>query len=118
MVNAQHQWGIYWADLNPIKGSERAGTRPVLVVSSEIMNEWLPVVTIISIISLKPNRILYPIEVLLLAEDTGLTKDSIAMAHQIRSISKDRLGQPCGFLASHRLRKEVQEKIKIYLDMV
>jgi mRNA interferase MazF len=112
-----HQWGIFWASLSPTKGSEQSGVRPVLVISSEEVNEALPIVTIMSITSLKPGRRIYPIEVMLAANVTGLTKDSIAMAHQIRSISKERLGEQCGFIESNAVRNEIKETIKIYLDM-
>jgi mRNA interferase MazF len=76
-----YQWGIFWADLNPTKGSGQSGIRPVLVVSSEEVNEALPIVTILSITSLKPGREIYPIEVLLTTKVTGLSKESIAIAH-------------------------------------
>jgi mRNA interferase MazF len=113
----RYQWGIFWANLNPNKGSEQAGIRPVLVVSSEEVNEVLPIVTILSITSLKPDRKIYPIEVLLPLSKTGLSKDSIAMAHQIRAISKERLGEQCGFINSNSLRESIKESIKVYLDL-
>lgn len=112
-----YQWGIFGADLSPTKGSEQAGTRPVLVISSEQVNEVLPVVTIVSITSLKPGRRVYPIEVLLHSKDSQLTKDSIIMAHQIRSISKERLGPQCGYIASDEIRESIKKAIKLYLDM-
>jgi mRNA interferase MazF len=112
-----YQWGVFWADLNPTKGSEQSGVRPVLVVSSEEVNEALSVVTILSLTSLKQGRKIYPIEVLLTANITGLSKDSIAMAHQIRSLSKERLIEQCGFIESHDIRNEIKATIKIYLDM-
>ncbi|MCD9022111.1 type II toxin-antitoxin system PemK/MazF family toxin [Cohnella silvisoli] len=112
-----YQWGIFWADLNPTKGSEQTGTRPVLVVSTEEVNEVLPIVTIISITSLKQGRRVYPIEVLLTSNETGLSKDSIVMAHQIRSISKERLGVKCGFVGSEEIRESIKKAIKLYLDL-
>lgn len=113
----RYQWGIFWADLNPTKGSEQAGTRPVLVVSSEEANESLPVVAVVSITSLKPGRKVYPIEVMLTSKDSQLTKDSIVMAHQIRSISKERLGQQCGYIESNEIRETIRRAVKLYLDM-
>lgn len=115
MVN--YQWGIFWADLEPTKGSEQAGRRPVLVISTEEVNQALPIVTILSLTSIKPGRRVYPIEVLLKAETTGLTKDSIAMAHQIRAISKERLGEKCGSINSEEIRNSVKLAIKTYLDL-
>jgi mRNA interferase MazF len=111
------QWGIFWADLNPVKGSEQSGTRPVLIISSEEVNRALPIVTIISITSLKQGRRVYPIEVLLPSHESGLTKDSIVMAHQIRSISKEWLGEKCGSIESEETRELIKQAIKLYLDL-
>jgi mRNA interferase MazF len=112
-----YQWGIFWADLNPSKGSEQAGKRPVLVISAEEVNFSLPIVTIISLTSVKPGRRIYPIEVCLKATDTGLTKDSIVMAHQIRAISKERIGMKCGSIESDEIKEQIKKVIKIYLDL-
>ncbi|MDF2717934.1 MAG: type toxin-antitoxin system PemK/MazF family toxin [Paenibacillus sp.] len=112
-----YQWGIYWADLNPTKGSEQAGTRPVLVISVEEVNMSLPVVTIIALSSLKPGRRAYPIEVILEASETGLPKDSIAMAHRIRAINKERLTEKCGYIESDEIREKIKKAIKLYLDI-
>lgn len=115
MVN--YQWDIFWADLEPTKGSEQAGKRPVLVVSTEEANQALPIVTILSLTSIKPGRKIYPIEAFLKAEATGLSKDSIAMAHQIRAISKERLGEKCGSINSEEIRNSVKLAIRTYLDL-
>lgn len=112
-----YQWGIFWADLNPIRGSEQAGTRPVLVISSEEVNEVLPVVTILAITSLKPGRKIYPIEVHVNKAESKLSKDSIIMAHQIRAISKERIGPLCGYIDSEEIRESVKIAVKLYLDM-
>lgn len=112
-----YQWGIFWADLNPIKGSEQAGTRPVLVISSEEANEVLPVVTILAVTSLKPGRKVYPIEVRLNKSDSQLSKDSIVMAHQIRAISKERIGEQCGIIEMEEIRESIRKAVKLYLDM-
>lgn len=112
-----YQWGIFWADLDPTKGSEQSGVRPVLVISTEEVNEALPIVTIMSITSIKPGRKIYPTEVLLKSTDTGLQKDSIVMSHQIRAISKERLGQKCGSIDTIQLREKIKSVIKTYFDL-
>ncbi|QGQ95303.1 type II toxin-antitoxin system PemK/MazF family toxin [Paenibacillus psychroresistens] len=111
------QWGIYWVDLTPTKESEQSGTRPVIVISAEEVNISLPVVTVVALTSVKPGRKVYSIEVLLDATATGLSKDSIAMAHQIRSISKDRLIGRCGQIDSEEIKAKVRKAIKIFLDL-
>lgn len=113
----EYQWGIFWADLEPTKGSEQAGTRPVLVISAEEVNQSLPIVTILSLTSVKPGRKVYPIEVLLNSKITGLPKDSIAMAHQIRAIAKERLGERCGIIKTEEIKEQVRIAIKTYLDL-
>ena len=96
---------------------EQVGIRPVLVISSEEANEVLQIVTIISITSLKPGRKVYPIEVLMPAKVTGLSKDSIAMAHQIRAISKERLGEKIGLIETEYIKESIKKAIKVYLDI-
>lgn len=113
----KYRWNIFWADLNPTKGSEQSGTRPVLVISDETINQVLPIVTIISLTSLKPNRKVYSTEVLLEKKYSGLSMDSIAMAHQIRALSKDRLAQKCGEITDEEIREEIKKAIRIYLDI-
>jgi mRNA interferase MazF len=115
MVN--YQWKIFWADLNPVKGSEQSGKRPVLVISNEAVNSVLPIVTVLSLTSAKPGRQIYPTEVYLQKKITGLSKDSIAMAHQIRSISSQRLGQQCGSIANEEIRDMIRKAISLYLDL-
>lgn len=113
----EYQWGVFWADLEPTKGSEQAGTRPVLVISAEEVNQALPIVTILSLTSVKLSRKVYPIEALLSSKVTGLPKDSIAMAHQIRAIAKERLGEKCGSIKSEKIKEQVRAAIKTYLDI-
>jgi len=112
-----YQWGIFWADLNPSKGSEQAGQRPVLVISADEANQVLPIITILSLTSMKQDRNIYPTETYLKVKDTGLSKDSIAMAHQIRAISKERLGKKCGTIKDQQLQTEIRNSLKIYLDL-
>ncbi len=113
----EYQWGIFWANLEPTKGSEQSGTRPVLVVSAEEVNQSLSIVTVLSLTSVKPGRRVYPIEVLLNTKATGLPNDSIAMAHQIRAIAKERLGEKCGIICSEEIKEQIRMAIKIYLNL-
>ena len=112
----EYQWGIFWANLEPTKGSEQAGTRPVLVISAEEANQALPVVTVLALTSVKPGRKIYPIETYLSAEVTGLPKDSIAMAHQVRAVSKERLGRKSRSVISEEIKEQVRKAIRIYLE--
>lgn len=113
----EYKWGIFWADLDPIKGSEQSGIRPVLVISVEEANAALPIVTVMALTSNKNGRKVYPTEVYLESKETGLPKDSIAMAHQVRAISKERLGRKCGSVDSYVLREKINSVIKLYFDI-
>ena len=112
-----YQWNIFWADLNPSQGSERAGKRPVLVVSEEAVNRATPIVTVVCLTSLKPGRSIYPTEHLLKPEDSGLRETSIVMAHQIRAISKARLAGKCGSINNEETREMIRNVIRLYLDL-
>ena len=67
----RYQWGIFWANLEPVRGSEQAGTRPVLVISAEEANQALPIVAVVALTAAKPGRKIYPIEALLPAAEIG-----------------------------------------------
>jgi mRNA interferase MazF len=112
-----YQWNIFWADLDPVKGSEQAGKRPVLVISEEAVNLALPIVTVICLTTLKPGRKIYPIETLLSPDECGLPKPSIAMAHQIRALAKERLTEICGSINKEETREKVRNAVKLYLDL-
>lgn len=70
----RYQWFIFWVNLNPVVALEQAGQRPVLVVSNEVVNQSLPVVTVVALTSLKSGRRIYPTEALLRQEETGLDR--------------------------------------------
>jgi mRNA interferase MazF len=109
------QWAVIQANLNPAIGTEQKGTRPVLIVSNEDYNQTVPNVTVLPLTS--TNRRLYPSEILLPADKAGQPVESIMLAHQIRTISKQRLGRLLGYLEDVQLRQEIHKAIKEHLDM-
>ncbi|MBK9964186.1 MAG: type II toxin-antitoxin system PemK/MazF family toxin [Holophagales bacterium] len=116
MTPAALQWRLFRATLDPVLGSEQVGTRPVLVVSREVINQALPVVAVVPLTSLKPGRRVYSTEVLLPAGAAGQPEASLALAHQVRTISVRRLGSPFGELADPQLRSRAREALKVFLD--
>jgi mRNA interferase MazF len=113
-----YQWHISLASLDPIAGSEQAGTRPVLVISREQINQLLPVVNVIPLTSRKSaTRVIYPNEVLLPAGTGGLRVDSIALCYQIRTLDKSRLERDLGALVDDNIRREIQQAIRFQLEM-
>ncbi len=113
-----YQWNIFWADLNPTRGSEQAGKKPVLVISEEAVNQALPIVTVVCLTSLKPRRKVYPIETLLETEESRLEEKSIVMAHQIRTIAKNRLAEKCGSIEKEEIRERIRNIVRLYLDLL
>lgn len=109
------QWAVIQANLDPAIGTEQKGTRPVLIVSNEDYNQTIPNVTVLPLTSTK--RRLYPSEVLLSKGKAGQPLESIIMAHQIRTISKQRLGKRVGYIDDPQIRLEVKKAIKEHLDM-
>ena len=112
------KWGIFVADLNPVRGSEQKGSRLVLVISDEDFNKPMPVVTVLPMTSLKEGRRVYPNEVLfkksIIAE---LDADSIVLAHQIRTIAKSRLKKFVGSVMDKLLREAVNEALRVHLNL-
>lgn len=114
----KYQWCIFLASLDPTKGSEQGGKRPVLVISRERINQILPVVNVIPLTSRKStSRIIYPNEVLLPAGVAGLQVDSIALCYQIRTLDKTRLEQNLGELIGLNLRRDIIQAIQFQFDL-
>ena len=111
------QWHVFPADLDPARGSEQRGRRPVVVVSLERTNRRLQIVTILPLTSVKPGRPVHYAEVLVRAGTAGLPQDSIVMAHQVRTVAKERLGEEYGQVADLDLREQIRDKLKLHLDL-
>jgi mRNA interferase MazF len=104
---------IYFANLNPTIGAEIKKTRPVLVISNDANNSVADTVTIIPITS--NTKKVYPFEVLLKTQDTGLKKMSKAQCHQIRTVSKLRIsGDIVGTIGKETMGK-VEYAVKLHL---
>lgn len=113
MVN--YRWAIFWVTLDPVTGSEQAGIRPAIAISAEEANQYLPVVAVLPLTSAEPGKQIYSTSVFLPKEETGLSKDSIVLGHQIRTISKKRLGGKCGEVTSPELQAAIWKAVKKYL---
>jgi mRNA interferase MazF len=84
---------IRWADLNPVRGREQAGRRPVLILSRDVFNQRSGTVITVAITS-QPQRAGFPLTLELKAK--GLPKRSWAKISQIRTLSVERLGGRIG----------------------
>ena len=81
---------IFFAALDPTRGSEIRKTRPVIIVSNEAANRAWSLVTVVPLTS--NAKMVYPFEVKLTVAESGLSKESKAMAQQVRTIDSSRLG--------------------------
>lgn len=91
---------IFYADLSPVVGSEQGGIRPVIVVQNDVGNKYSPTVIVAAITS-KINKAKMPTHIEIEGEKHGLTKDSVILAEQIRTIDKRRLKEKIGRLDDH-----------------
>jgi mRNA interferase MazF len=112
------KWEIYYLDLDPTKGSEQKGTRPILVISNDAVNSNLPVFTCIPFSSVKPGAKIYPTEVFLSTEDSGLPKDSVLMLQQIRTVSIDRIyGNRIGEIKDEEIKAKINQALTLYFEL-
>ncbi|MDD5659195.1 MAG: type II toxin-antitoxin system PemK/MazF family toxin [Actinomycetota bacterium] len=116
-MNTEYRWKIFIANLNSVVDSEQAGRRPVLVISREVVNRNIPVICVLPFASFKIGRKIYPTEMLLRKEFTSLSKDSILLFHQIRTISRGRLERVCGFIENEEIREKIKNKLQFYFDI-
>ena len=106
---------IYYANLSPTVGSEIDKRRPVLVVSNDANNRAANTVTILPITS-NVTRV-YPFEVLLNPEDSGLSKPSQVQAQQVRTISQQRISSDAVGSLSEEIMQLVNAALKLHLDV-
>ncbi|MBW1810558.1 MAG: type II toxin-antitoxin system PemK/MazF family toxin [Deltaproteobacteria bacterium] len=103
---------IRWADLNPVRGNEQAGFRPVLILSHDVFNERSGTVIAMAITSNKP-RAGFPLTMELSSKK--LPKRSWVKISQIKTLSVDRTGKKLGNATSEEL-SQVLEGLSEILD--
>ena len=88
---------IYYADLSPVVGSEQGGMRPVLIVQNDTGNKHSPTVIAAAITS-QTGKAKLPTHIELTGQSVGLTRDSVILLEQIRTLDKSRLREKMGRL--------------------
>ena len=96
---------IRWADLNPIRGREQAGHRPVLILSHDIFNERSGTVIAVAITS-QPQRAGFPLT--LEIRSRGLPKRSWAKISQIRTLAVERIGRKLASAAPEEIAQVIE----------
>jgi mRNA interferase MazF len=91
---------VRWADLNPVRGQEQAGQRPVLILSQDVFNERSGTVIAVAITSQEP-RAGFPLT--LAVEQAVLPKESWIKISQIRTLSVERIGRLLGRVSPEQL---------------
>lgn len=102
---------IYYADLSPVVGSEQGGIRPVLIIQNNIGNRFSPTVIAAAITS-RGTKADLPTHIRLYADRSGLSKDSVVLLEQIRTLDKRRLKEKMGTLSSNDMYK-IDEALSI-----
>ena len=88
---------IYYADLSPVVGSEQGGLRPVLIIQNDVGNRYSPTVIAAAITS-RMSKTLLPTHIDIDADKVGLSKDSVVLLEQVRTLDKRRLKEKMGHL--------------------
>ncbi|MCL2081025.1 MAG: type II toxin-antitoxin system PemK/MazF family toxin [Oscillospiraceae bacterium] len=95
--SAVRRGDIYYADLSPVVGSEQGGIRPVLIVQNNVGNKHSPTVIAAAITS-QINKARLPTHIELNARTYGLSRDSVVLLEQVRTLDKRRLKERMGRL--------------------
>lgn len=96
---------IRWVDLNPVRGHEQAGMRPVLVLSHDVFNERSGTVIAVAMTSQEP-RASFPLT--LESRAAGLPKQSWIKISQIRTLAAERIGRRVGRAAPAEIAKVIE----------
>ena len=102
---------IYYADLSPVVGSEQGGLRPVLIIQNDVGNRYSPTVIAAAITS-RMGKTRLPTHIDIYADKVGLSKDSVILLEQIRTLDKQRLKEKMGHL-DDGLMNEVNNAIAV-----
>ena len=95
---------IYWANLDPVVGSEQGGIRPVVIIQNDKGNQYSPTV-IVAAVTTRRKRPVLPVHVAITARESGLRQDSVVLTEQVRTLEKSRLTRYAGSLGGEPMRR-------------
>jgi Growth inhibitor len=95
---------IFFANLNPVIGSEQGGTRPVLILQNDIGNRHSPT-TIVAAVTSQIKKAKLPTHVELPKEVSKLDRDSVILLEQLRTIDRRRLKERVAHLDEETMRR-------------
>lgn len=106
---------LFSACLDPVVGSEQGGIRPVLVIQNDVGNRYSPTVIVLAVTG-QLGKARLPTHVPIACEGTGLVRDSVVLAEQIRTLDKRRLRERIGALRPEVMAR-VGEAVKVSLGI-
>ena len=133
MTMEVHRGEVFYADLSPVVGSEQGGIRPVLILQNDVGNWFSPTVIVAAVtakggkahlptliaaaITSKQDKTHLPTHIGLQAQTCGLTRNSIVLLEQIRTLDKRRLREKAGRLSESDQRR-VDQALGISVGLV
>ncbi|MEW6234178.1 MAG: type II toxin-antitoxin system PemK/MazF family toxin [Candidatus Omnitrophota bacterium] len=106
---------VYLADLNPSRGSEQSGIRPVAIIQRNTLARFTSTIVVVPFTT-NLRRAMIPGTVLIPAEENGLTRDSVALCYQIAVLDRSRLTKKLGSLTTRQLAN-LDQALKYALDL-
>ena len=116
MTGSVKRGDIYYADLSPVVGSEQGGLRPVLIIQNDVGNKYSPTVIAAAITS-RMSKTKLPTHIDVYADRAGLSRDSIVLLEQLRTLDKRRLREKLGHL-DEQMMGEIDTAIAVSLGLV
>ncbi len=107
---------IYYADLSPVVGSEQGGLRPVLIIQNDVGNRYSPTVIAAAITS-RMSKTKLPTHIDVFASRAGLSRDSVVLLEQLRTLDKRRLKEKMGHL-DESVMYEIDNAIAVSLGLL
>ena len=107
---------IYYADLSPVVGSEQGGMRPVLIIQNDVGNKYSPTVIAAAITS-RMGKTKLPTHIDVYAARAGLSRDSVVLLEQLRTLDKRRLKEKMGHL-DEEIMGEIDNAIAVSLGLL
>ena len=103
---------LYFADLSPVIGSEQGGVRPVLVVQNNVGNKYSPTIIVAAVTSQK-HKAQLPTHVSIDAAGNGLSKNSVVLLEQLRTIDKSRLKEKIGHIDDENVMNKINNALGV-----
>ena len=107
---------IYYADLSPVVGSEQGGIRPVLIVQNDVGNRYSPTVIAAAITS-RQSKTKLPTHIAIEAQGCGLSKDSVVLLEQVRTLDKRRLKERMGSV-DRQAMQEINRALSVSFGLI